>query len=307
MQKKLKVLCLWVVEYEGKATYEHYNVFTALTKMGYDAKFYMLECLNETSLVDSIKVFRPDITLFKPYSDTLRPELIGHINNELGFKVICWNGDDDKYLKQSIKYAGKVECIATNFKPAIKEYERQGQKAVWFPYGANKDIFKNYKSKKVYDCSFIGAIRPTRVFYLDKLANAGLSILVKGAGWKNDGSTVVDIDEYVNIINKTKVNINISEDLMQNNELVTQIKGRDFEVPMAGGFLITKDSSQIREFYKPNKEIVVYKDFNELIDKCKYYVKHDSKRERIALAGRARAVKYHDYSVRLKTLFKEIL
>jgi spore maturation protein CgeB len=88
--------------------------------------------------------------------------------------------------------------------------------------------------------------------------------------------------------------------------LIVQVKGRDFEVPMAGGFLLTKDSDQIREFFKPGKEIVVYKDFNDLIDKAKYYVKHDDKREKIAESGHKRAKKDHTYTKRLTQLLKDI-
>lgn len=305
-KSKLKILCIWIVQYNGKLTYEQYNVFPALMELKHDVKFYMLEKINEIALLDVIVNFKPDIILFKSYSKFLRPELMYHITYGMGFKTIGWMGDDEKFIDNSLKYAGCVSYIATNYKKALDIYKQKGQKAVWFPFAANDVLFKYRKMPKIYDCSFVGAIRPTRVFYLDKLANAGLKIYVRGFGWKQDNSTMIDISDYVNIINQTKVNLDVSEDIMKDNKLIEQVKGRDFEVPMAGGFLLTKDTEEIREFYKPNKEVVLYKDFNEFIDKAKYYVKHDSQREKIAKAGHIHAQKCHKYTDRLKQLFKGI-
>lgn len=296
-----------MVNYEGKLSYEQYNIFPVLKRMGHNVKFYLLEHSCEASLFDAVTSFKPDVILYKPYGNNVRPETIGYITKDLGYFTIGLMGDDDKYIDLSLKYCGNVSLIATNFKPAIKEYEQRNQKAVWLPYAANEDLFKPSKLPKIYDCSFVGAIRPTRVFYLDKLSNAGVSIIVKGAGWKEDGSSVVDIMDYIDIVNQTKVNINISEDLLKDNKLITQVKGRDFEVPMCGGLLVTKDSDQIREFFNPNKEIVVYKDFNDFIDKVKYYIKHTKAREKIANAGRQRALKYHTYKIRMTELLKGAL
>jgi spore maturation protein CgeB len=85
-----------------------------------------------------------------------------------------------------------------------------------------------------------------------------------------------------------------------------QIKGRNFEIPGCGGFLLTGYADNLEDYYEIDKEIVVYKDTNDLIDKIKYYLDHNEEREIIAQAGYERTLRDHTYEKRFNEIFKTI-
>jgi spore maturation protein CgeB len=85
-----------------------------------------------------------------------------------------------------------------------------------------------------------------------------------------------------------------------------QIKGRTFEVPACGGFLLTGAADNLGDYYKDGKEIVVFKDKFDLAEKCKYYLEHEDERKTIAQAGYARTVRDHTYEGRFLEIFKAL-
>ena len=82
-----------------------------------------------------------------------------------------------------------------------------------------------------------------------------------------------------------------------------QIKGRIFEVAATAGFLLTGDADNLRDYYQEGKEIAVFKDKNDLVEKCKYYLSHEEERKNIAFAGYQRTIKEHTYEQRFKEIF----
>lgn len=83
-----------------------------------------------------------------------------------------------------------------------------------------------------------------------------------------------------------------------------QIKARVFEVPGAGGFLMTENAERLDQFYRVGKEIVVYEGISDLVDKITYYLSHVEERDRIAMAGHVRTKVEHTYELRFQNLFK---
>ena len=85
------------------------------------------------------------------------------------------------------------------------------------------------------------------------------------------------------------------------------IKGRVFEVPACGGFVLTgKSNDDISEYYVPGKEIVEFNDTNDLIEKAKYYLEHEDERKAIAKAGYDRTIKDHTYQKRFADIFSKM-
>jgi len=87
---------------------------------------------------------------------------------------------------------------------------------------------------------------------------------------------------------------------------VTQVKLRDFEVPLAGGFYLVERVREYDEFFKPGVEVETWGTLDELIDKIRYYLSHDTERRRIASAARQRAVAEHTWDRRFAVLFAEL-
>jgi spore maturation protein CgeB len=78
---------------------------------------------------------------------------------------------------------------------------------------------------------------------------------------------------------------------------------REFEAPMCGALLCTGFTPELGEMFEVDREILIYRNQFELLDKVKYYLSHPDEAETIRKAGRARALADHTYQNRFKTLF----
>jgi len=85
-----------------------------------------------------------------------------------------------------------------------------------------------------------------------------------------------------------------------------QIKGRDFEVPGCGGFLLTGGAEDFQEYFRPGKEVVCYSTLGDLIEKVRYYLAHEEERKAIAEAGAARVRREHTYVHRFSDIFRQM-
>lgn len=80
----------------------------------------------------------------------------------------------------------------------------------------------------------------------------------------------------------------------------------EFEVLMSGGLYFTNYSDELAEFYEPDKEVVIFRNEHELLDKVKYYLKYPDNAEKVRKAGYERAINCNTYQKRFKDLFNLI-
>jgi spore maturation protein CgeB len=85
-----------------------------------------------------------------------------------------------------------------------------------------------------------------------------------------------------------------------------QIKGRNFEVPGCGGFLLTSSADDLGAYYDLDKEIVCFDGIADLTEKIKYYLAHEDERNAIALRGYERTLRDHTYERRFADIFGKI-
>jgi len=71
-----------------------------------------------------------------------------------------------------------------------------------------------------------------------------------------------------------------------------------------GAFYMCEAVQGIESILVPNKEIVTFKDEEEMIDKIRYYLPKISERQSIARAGQARVLRDHTYEKRLEEIFR---
>lgn len=85
-----------------------------------------------------------------------------------------------------------------------------------------------------------------------------------------------------------------------------QVRLREFEITMAGGFYLTQDCEQLRELFRVGEEIATWDGIDDLHDKVRHYLVHPQERERIAAAGRARTAREHTWEHRFRGLLAEL-
>lgn len=104
---------------------------------------------------------------------------------------------------------------------------------------------------------------------------------------------------------RSKINLGFSTcgDTHRERERVLQVRLRDFEVPMAGGFYMVEEMEELADFFEPGREIVFYRGVGELAEKIRYFLGHEAERERIRLAGHERARRDHTWHKRFTDAF----
>jgi spore maturation protein CgeB len=316
----MKILCVWAVNYIS-ISYEQMHYYEALKDLGHDVKFLPLDESTDGRFLDIIGIWKPDIAIFKLYRNKMSLNSIDHVTKNTDVVTVTINGDDEKYFDidkpwDSLHISPHFDYVVTQCKDAVEAYKRFGFKNVIFSqYGCNHKYCKKMKVKKDIDVSFLGTRKWSRVELLNYLARRKVRIKVYGMGWQteDDNARILNPEDYVWVMNKTKINLNTQVDITNNGEgdvltgkKTMQIKGRDFEVPMIGGFLLTDYNENFKEFFEFGKEVETYKDKAECLSKIRYYLKHEDKREKIAQAGYKRAHKDHTYVKRFRNILKQI-
>lgn len=87
---------------------------------------------------------------------------------------------------------------------------------------------------------------------------------------------------------------------------LNQVKLRDFEVPMAGGFYLVEEAPDYAALFTPGVEVETWRNPAELVDKIRYYLAHEDARRAIAEAGRLRAWRDHSWQQRFAVLFARL-
>lgn len=103
------------------------------------------------------------------------------------------------------------------------------------------------------------------------------------------------------IFNCSKINLNITSKTIQSG-----LPLRIFDVLANKGFLITNYQMEIAELFAPGKDLVVYEDMNDLLEKVAYYMEHEEERQVIAEQGYETLSKNHTYEHRLQKMFAQI-
>ena len=84
----------------------------------------------------------------------------------------------------------------------------------------------------------------------------------------------VSFDEMQKIYSNSTLSLNITE--LRNtyvlNNPVHKLHLRTFEIPMSGGLQIVSFSDEISSYFEDQKEIVLYKSYDEFLSKSKFYL-----------------------------------
>lgn len=82
------------------------------------------------------------------------------------------------------------------------------------------------------------------------------------------------------VIRKSRINLNITIPNIR-----TGLPLRIWDTMGAGGFLLSNEQAEIRELLEPGKDLEIFTSAEEMIEKCKFYLKQDELRSQIARHG----------------------
>ena len=313
-------------------SYDYYNMYDTLKHMfGENALFfdymtlfqeYGKKRMNE-QLLEYVKKEKPDLAIFSLYTDQFIPEVLDKVRQYT--KTLCYFWDDQWRINFATFWARYFDYITTpDFNGVRKWRERGFNNVIYSPFGCNHFFYKKKSLPKIYEVSFVGMYHPYRKWIIDRLRKTGIEVKVFGWGWGKN--SFVPYEELINIFNQSKINLNLSNSAtpdikymfsslrafrnvlslfkkgdVKNRE---QIKGRHFEICGCGGFQLSYYVEGLEHCYEIGKEIVVFMDIDDLVEKVRYYLKHRDETDEIALAGYRRTLKEHTYENRIKEIIR---
>ena len=292
-----------------------------------------------SQLLEVVEALRPDISFFFIFTDEIAKETIRTISQRGDTITINWFADDHWRFDEFSRYwAPLFHRAITTDQISFDNYQRIGcRNAIMSQYGCNHFLYKNGDVTPEHDVTFVGQVHSHRESTVRELADSGIRVECWGRGWPNGR---LSQEEMILLYPKSKINLNFSDSSVVFNrkqllkiflsrraddtltvrlpgETVahvktlfsnrrSQVKGRVFEVPAAGGFLLTQHADGIENFFVPGKEIATFTDVDDLRDKIRYYLAHDDERESIRRAGHERALKEHTLQRRFEDIFDTI-
>jgi spore maturation protein CgeB len=266
-----------------------------------------------------------------PFTDQFIPEVLDEIKKQTTTLVYYF---DDVWRIEYSKFWSKHFTFATtsDINGISKWTEKECNNFIYSPFGCNHRCFTEKNLSKIYPVSFVGSYHPYRAWVFKRLKKAGIEVKVFGHGWPNGR---LSFEEMVVAFNQSKINLNLTNneswDLRyilsptkgfknnlrvirntirsinsQDAKTTEMVKARHFEINACGGFQLTYYTEGLERQYQIGNEIAIYQSIEDMIDKIRYYLKHEDERKLIAQQGYTRTIKDHTMDKRLTDLFDTI-
>jgi spore maturation protein CgeB len=236
-------------------------------------------------VIELVRRERPRYVLWVSWRHDILPETLDTIRKE-GSIVIGWFFDDEwRFNEYSKWWVPHLDYCVTNAAEAMPKYRALGARVIHTIPNTGVAVDQDWsKVEAKYDVSFVGSrFYADREQWIGELNSRKIPVHFFGEDWGG----YVSFEEMINIFQYSRINLNFSKDL---RNFRPQIKGRIFQVCLAGGFLLTEYVPGIEEYFEIDKEIVCFRDADEMAEKINYFLQYDKERRAIAQAGWKRAV-----------------
>jgi hypothetical protein len=197
----------------------------------------------------------------------------------------------------------KFDVNLTNARAALDWYRGRGAAVRYFPQGFHlEEAYREPPMKPEYDYpfSFLGTWKLERAVIVERLLQADVKLTLFGKGWPNTQW----VESASQVFRRSQINLGIGYAFA--SARITTTKGRDFECPSVGACYLTTYNADLPFLYEIGKEILCYRDFEELLEMHAYYIKRPDECLRIAQAAHRRSTAEHTWEKRFRQLFHEL-
>ncbi len=118
------------------------------------------------------------------------------------------------------------------------------------------------------------------------------SVLTKACRGRVDYSTEMPL-----VFMNSRINLNITL-----RSIHTGIPLRALDIMGCGGFLLSNYQQELAEYFAEDKEVVLFYDMEDCLEKIDFYLAHEEKRKEIAAAGRIAVMERFGYRRQLERL-----
>jgi spore maturation protein CgeB len=308
-------------------SFEETNFYSALEGMGHElVRFDFMRRkaavgipeLNR-ELVETASEARPDVSFFCLFTDEISPDTIEQVANMTGAPTINWFTDDHWRFEDFTRhYAPAFTWSVTTDHESIPKYHAIGYRNV-IPsqWACNRYAYSKVTDELEHDVTFVGQPHGGRRKVIARLERAGHRVTCWGYGWSAGRLTH---DEMVRVFSSSRINLNLANSspadrrirarvrrVIKREQAVprrSQIKGRTFEVPGSGGFLLTDHAPHLERYLEPDREVGVFESPDDLVERVGWWLEHPAERAAVAEAGYQRVISEHTYDHRFAEIFR---
>lgn len=273
-----------------------------------------LKRLNQ-ELMTKVKQLKPDVCFVIGGQRTL-PETVARIR-QLGVKIALWTTDVPEDFENILAAAPHYDHLFCAGTEAVDIFNAKGfNRNSWVPFACDpfyhKPVALTESEKKEYghDAVFVGSCYPNRAQQLESIAD--LDIAIWGPYWDelDDQSKLkakcvsvkMNYDQWVKIYSAAKI---VLVTHYYNPQVPChQASPKLFEAMACGSFVLVDDQKDVRALFQDGKQVVFFKDAQDLRDKIQYYAAHDKERNVIAQEGQREVLNKHNYRHRFQQMLK---
>lgn len=258
--------------------------------------------------LEQIKKIKPDVVYMQDLS-ALNPDTLKEVKKICKILIgqIACPLPSQENLKQ-------FDLILTSFPHYVERFRKMGIKSEYFKISFDQRVLNKVgENKRIYDVVFIGSFSPHHIEgtkIMEKIARevkadfwgyGAESLPISSPIRKNFHGEAWGLNMY-KILSQSKIVINrhisVAENYANNMRL--------YESTGMGAMLITDHKDNLDDLFKIDKEVIAYKNIDELIKKIRFYLKNEKKREQVAKEGQKRTLKDYSYEKRMKELINII-
>jgi spore maturation protein CgeB len=261
------------------------------------------------ALLERVSNFRPDVIFCVLMHYEIWFETLDLIRDRTPVLIANWGTDDSwKFTQASRFFAKHVDLHVTTDRSAAARAATLGQNNVllsqWAASAAT--LAEPCPARDCrYDVSFVGSIYGQRANWIAALRAAGIDVACFGHRTEHG---VVDANKIPEIYRTSRISLNFSG-AGQNGGWGSghrQIKARTFEVPGAGGFLLTETAPGLDQYFDVGTDIATFATPEELVSKARYFLANPEARDSMAHAGNNRVRAIHTYEHRLTEILERL-
>jgi spore maturation protein CgeB len=308
----MKVLCVFGQYQYGQVGrgegIEYTSFIPALRNLGHEVRHFESwdrGCYADFSelnrrLLDEVEAFRPDVMLTVQMEYEIWLETLDAIRARGDVATVSWAADDSWKYREVSRFIGPAyHAMTTTYDYVLQRYRADGIRHVLLTQWAasSSRLEEPLPSREcTYQVSFVGAAHGDRRHRVERLRAAGIDVACFGHGWETGP---VDTETFARIVRESVISLNFA-----NSRGLDQLKARCFEVPGAGGFLLTQRVHGLDRYYVPDVEVGCFSSDDELPERIRYFLDHPDERDRIAWAGHRRTAAEHTYERRLDEVIR---
>jgi len=264
------------------------------------------------SFLEIIKEKNYDLILFAMEYDEFSPgtlEKMKKLSPKTKFVIIIC--DDDARFDDWSRYIALFFDYVITSQNYVKEYKKEGID-VFFHFDYNTYKLKPMNIKKIYDVTFIGRPKADRNEVIKYLLDNGINIMLFGWDWykypefeKVYGGPLSQ-EDYARVINQSKINLSPAKAGYSEEKEHYNMKGRYYEVSLCKSFQLVERFPVLLKFFN-EKEMGMYDSQEDMLDKIRYYLKHEKEREQMAKRAYEKTLRKYNREKQLIDIFTRIL